>query len=116
MRPPSISYLCYVVGLLGLGQLGLLLVLPGEPVGLGPAAIWIAAALGTIASAVGLWRMRTWGPIAFFVGFGTGVMMLSGIRPEWINGWLGQVFAYGVPAVYAIVVMPYWRQMNSGGS
>ncbi|CAG0954247.1 hypothetical protein BURK2_00369 [Burkholderiales bacterium] len=116
MRPHSISYLCFVVGLLGLGQLGLLLMLPGEPIGLGPAAIWIAAALATIASAVGLWRMRSWGPIAFFVGFGTGVMMLTGIRPQWVSGWLGQLAAYGVPAIYAVIVMPHWGRMKSGGS
>ncbi len=115
MRPFSISSLCYAVGLLGLSQLGLLLMLPGEPIGLGPAAIWIAAALGTISSAFGLWQMRSWGPLAFFVGFGTAVMMLTGIRPEWVNGWLGQILAYGVPAVYAIIVMPHWSGMKSGG-
>lgn len=116
MRPASISTLCYFVGPLGAVQLALLLLLPGEPVGIGPAAIWIAAALATIASAVGLWNMRTWGPIAFFIGFGTGVMMLTGIGPQWINSWLGQIVVYGVPAIYAVVVMPHWSQMTSGGN
>jgi uncharacterized membrane protein len=116
MRPQSITLLCYAVAALGVLQLGVLLMLPGDPVGLGPAAVWIAAALATIASALGLWRMRTWGPITFLAGFGTGVMMLTGISPQWVNSWLGQIIAYGVPAAYAVVVMPYWGQMRSGGN
>ncbi len=114
MRPQSITLLCYAVGVLGVIQLGLLFLL--GPVDLAAAALWIIAALATVASAMGLWLMRTWGPIAFFAGFGTGVMMMTGIGPQWVNGWLGQVVAYGVPAIYALLVMPHWAQMRSGGN
>lgn len=114
MRPQSISVLCYIVGVLGVVQLGLV-----QLIGLTDlvfAAMWIAAALATIASAMGLWQMRTWGPITFFVGFGAGVMLLASIGSQWVNGWAGQALAYGVPAIYALIVMPHWTQMRSGGS
>lgn len=114
MRPLSISVLCYIIGVLGVVQLGLVQLI--GPVDLFFAAIWIAAALATVASAMGLWQMRTWGPITFFVGFGAGVMMLANVAPHWVNGWAGQILAYGLPAVYALVVMPHWAQMRSGGN
>jgi len=114
MRPLSISVLCYVVGVLGVVQLGMVqLIGPGDLIFAG---VWIAAALATIASAMGLWQMRTWGPITFFVGFGAGVMMLAGVSAQWVNGWAGQIVAYGVPAVYALIVMPHWAQMRSNGN
>jgi hypothetical protein len=41
-------------------------------------------------------------------------MVAGGIDAQWLNGWLGQTLVYGVPAIYAFVVMPHWSLLKSG--
>lgn len=115
MRPQSITIICIILFVTdGFNLLGWGRSFPNVSLG---RAVWsLAITLVSLASLVGLWRMRRWAPVLYLAGFvvstvailivpAAGASAVTAMPVFWIT-------LLAVPAIYCVVVLPHWSKLK----
>ncbi|MFA5137588.1 MAG: hypothetical protein WC728_00020 [Elusimicrobiota bacterium] len=110
MRPLPITLLCVLMLIAQLLELrGVFYAAFQNPV----RALWtfflVAAA---IASFLGLWRMRRWGVCLYLGLYAASVAAFYAFPPPESKMLDQPLLMFLVPAVYCVVVFPYWKRLS----
>lgn len=113
MRPGGITILCIILFLMGLTQLlgATFELLKSSSTG---AILGMVTSLLLLVSVYGLWKMKFWAPILFFVLLIANFIFVFGFAPASMvsirsNPWP----MLAIPVIYLIIVGPHWKKFLS---
>lgn len=116
MRPKLITILCLFLFLTSI-FLGLGATLAFVNTSEFTALIGIGTSVLLLGSAVGLWKMRRWGPILFAILMIAMIVLAFGYSPSGMVPTNADPWPIlFVPVVYFVIVLPYWKLLNSDRS
>lgn len=111
-RPRLITALCVVLAVIGVpSAAGAVVGAASTPT---PLRAWgVTSNVLFLASIVGLWRMKRWGPLLFLALGLVNLFLIFAVQisdtPPGARSWLALL----MPVVYAAVVIPQWKRLGA---